>query len=172
MMKRTGTVLAFALFAASPAAAQEVSRTDEILAQMPKALGGSPVLSLGDGIIMYLSLNPDRDPTVGVTVIPINEAVPPTDMRSVVRGMFQKPGIRKTLREGTFTTPKWLGSATFFGEYVTGDGYNQSWLVRTGKEHILVSTAYLNRKEAKRAEALVAENIFGGAVISAARPAE
>ncbi|MEA3063713.1 MAG: hypothetical protein QOJ27_141, partial [Sphingomonadales bacterium] len=42
----------------------------------------------------------------------------------------------------------------------------------TDREHIMVTTTYLNRKGAKRAEALVAENIFGGAVISAAKPAE
>ncbi|MEA3064305.1 MAG: hypothetical protein QOJ27_744, partial [Sphingomonadales bacterium] len=144
MMPLTRIVLALALFAVSPAAAQQVSGTDETLAQMPKELGGSPALSLGDGLLMYLSMNPDRDPTVGVMVAEINDSAPAADMRSVVHGSLEKSGIRKILREGTFTTSKWPGAATFFGEYVTPDAFNQSWMVTTAREHIMVTTTYLN----------------------------
>ncbi|HEU0099877.1 MAG TPA: hypothetical protein VFQ67_14025 [Allosphingosinicella sp.] len=162
-------LLALALSAAAPAPApaRDAGRAEEILGQMPKDLDGARSMRLADGIITYFPKRLGQDPMFGVIVAGNDDVDPPEKIREFVRDTFHESGIREVVREGTFTTARWPGAATFFGEYVTGAGFKQSWTVMTGKEHVTVLTTYFNRKDAKRVEALVAENIFGGAVISA-----
>lgn len=157
---------------ASPGAAQEAKRTDELPALMPKELGGAPGVDVGEGIRLYPSAKPGRDPMIGVTIIKSEKVVTPAEMRSHVRDRHRETGIRQIMREGTFTTRNWPGAGTFFGEYETGGAFNQTWMMSTGKQNVIVTVTYFPKVDAKRAEAEVAEKIFGGAVISAHKPAE
>jgi hypothetical protein len=170
----TKIALALALFAFWPAAAQEVSGADRILAEMPKELGGAPAQKSPNGMLMYMIPGPGGDPTiiVALTVMEKEGFVSPQQMRILALDMLDDFGMRRVVREGAFTTPKWPDAPTFFGEYVTDKGFTQSWTLATGKEAMTVLTIYANKKDAKRAEAMVAENIFGAAVISASKPAE
>ena len=163
---------ALALIAASPGVAQEAKGRHEILAQMPKELGGAPGVSVGDGMMLYPSAKPGRDPTIGVMIVKTEKVVDLAELRSSMRKGTPEGSVRGILREGTFTTANWPGAGTFFGEYATDIGISQNWALTTGKQNMLVSITALDKKSAKRAEAEVAEKIFGGAVISASKQAE
>lgn len=166
--------LALALATQSaPVAAKDGTDRQEALALMPNKLGGASAMKFPDGTLMYLMAGPGGDKIiVGVTVTEKALSSVPAELLSLVRKMAgQTTETRQTAREGTFTTPKWAGAATFFGDYVTGENVEQYWLAMTGKVAITV-TISCEKKDARRAEALVADKIFGGAVISAAKPAE
>jgi hypothetical protein len=163
---------AFAMFAASAVAAQESSDLGKILAQMPKELGGAPVRQMPEGIVMYFLTGPSGETmVVGVSVSENKEVLSATEIRSRLRELI-KSDIRQIAREGTFTTSKWPGAATYFVDYEGKDFRHQNWALMSGKVGISVFVTYDSKKDAKRAEALVAKNIFGGAVISPAKPAE
>jgi hypothetical protein len=163
--------VAFAMFAATPGAAQE-NDLGEILARMPKALDGAPVREMPDGIVMYYLRGPSGEPmVVGVSVAENEEELPSAEIRSRLRESM-KSDIRQILREGTFTTPKWPGASTYFVDYVGSKFRHQNWTLMSGKVGLSAHVTYDSKKDAKRAEALVAENIFGGAVVSAAKRAE
>jgi hypothetical protein len=163
---------ALALIAASPGSAQEAVRTDQPSVQMPKELGGGSGLSVGDGMTLYPSSRPGIGPMIGIMIVDSDKAVAMDEMAGSVRDRHRKNGLRRIMREGTFTTSKWPGAKTFFGEYETGKDFNQTWMMSTGRQNVLVTITYLKKKDAARAEAEVAEKIFGGAVISASKPAE
>jgi hypothetical protein len=108
---------------------------------------------------------------VGASVSENKEVFSSAEIRSRMRDL-RKSEIRQILREGTFTVPKWPGASTYFLDFVGDEFRHQSWALMSGKVGITVLVTYDSKKDAKRAEALVAENIFRGAVISAAKPAE
>jgi len=163
--------VALALLAASPGAAQEPNGSDEILAQMPKELGGAPLQKAPEGILMYFLKGPSGEPVVvGVMVDKKDGVFPLEQMRSFARkSTSSRSGIRKIIREGSFATPRWPGAATFFGDYETSEFSHQHWVVMTGKHVITVLATYDKKKDAKWSEALVADKIFGGAVIAAGK---
>jgi hypothetical protein len=170
----TKIALAFALLAAWPATAQNGGGADRILAEMPKELGGAPAHRQPDNMLMYMVPGSGGEPTilVALTVVDKEGVVPPRQMRDLALEMINGFGLRQVVREGAFTSPKWPAAPTFFGEYVTDKGFTGSWTLATGKAGMTVVTISANKKDARRVEALVAKDIFGGAVISAAKPAE
>lgn len=165
---------ALALLAAWPAAAQEAGGVDRILAQMPKKLDGAPAVNSSNGILMYIISEPGGKLTmiVAVAVVEKEGFVSPEELRGRALEMVKDFGMRQVIREGRFATPRWPVAPTYFGEYVTDKGFTQSWNLVTGKEAMNVTTVFAKRKDAGRAEALVAGKILGGAVISASKPAE
>jgi hypothetical protein len=164
--------LALALIAASPGSAQEAVGPNGPSLQMPKELGGGPGMSVGDGMMLFPSSRPGVGPMIGILLVDSDKAVALGEMGSTVRNRHRKAGGFRIIREGTFQVPKWPGARTFFGEYETGGDFNQTWVMSTGRQNVLVTVTYLKKKDAKLAEAEVAEKIFGGAVISAGKPAE
>jgi hypothetical protein len=164
---------ALALFAASPGAAQEPKGGGEILTQMPKELGGAPVQKMPDGSLMYAFTGPSGEPIiVGVLLGDEGEVFPPSQMRSIARSVAGKGAIRKIIREGTFTSARWPGAPTFFGDYQTAEFFHQTWMATTGKRTLMVIVTYDKKKDVPRLEAVVGDGIFGGAVISAGKPTE
>ncbi|HEX8241620.1 MAG TPA: hypothetical protein VF574_17930 [Allosphingosinicella sp.] len=170
----TAVFMAFALIVASPAAAQDAGSPARILDQMPKALEGAPAVKMENGIMMYMIPGPDGKPTivVALTVMEKEGFVSPEQLRGLAVEMVKDFGLRQVLREGAFTTPMWSSAPTFFGEYATDKGFTQSWSLVTGKEGMNVTAVFANGKDARRVEALVAEKIFRGAVVSAGKPAD
>ncbi|HEX8127234.1 MAG TPA: hypothetical protein VF548_16785 [Allosphingosinicella sp.] len=166
--------IALTFLAASPGRAQEATGTNEILAQMPKVLGGAAVSKLPEDIWMYFLQGPSGEPViVGVTVAEEGGVYSPAEMRSLSRKMVAgKSRLRQIIREGTFSAPKWPGAPAFFGDYQARKDFHQNWLLLTGQRTIIVLTTYDKKTDAKWAEALVAREIFGGAVIGADKPAE
>jgi hypothetical protein len=164
--------VALAVFAAGPGSAQQSSDLHKILAQMPKKLGGAPVRQMPEGIVMYFLRGPSGEPmVVGLSVAENEEEFPSAEIRSRLHGSGILD-IRQILREGTFTTPKWPGASTYFMDFVGSEFRHQNWHLMSGKVGITVQVTYDSKKDANRAQALVAKEIFGGAVVSAAKPAE
>ncbi len=168
----TAAAVGFAMFATGSGSAQQSNDLGEILAQMPKELGGAPVRKMPEGIVMYFLRGPSGEPmVVGVSVAENEKELPSAEIRRRLRES-QNSEIRQILREGTFTTPKWPGASTYFVDYIGSKFRHQSWHLMSGKVGISALVTYDSKKDAKRADALVAKDIFGGAVISAGKPAE
>jgi hypothetical protein len=108
---------------------------------------------------------------VGVSVSENSEVFSSAEIRTRVHGSG-KLRARQILREGTFATPKWPGASTHFIEYVGSEFSHQDWHLMSGKLGITVMVTYDSKKDGRRAEALVARNILGGAVVSAGKPVE
>ncbi len=164
--------VALALIAASPGPAQGSDRPGEPSVQMPKELGGGQGMSVGDGMMLFPSSRPGIGPMVGILIVNSDKAVALDEMAVSLRDRYRKAGGFRILREGTFTARRWPGARTFFGEYETGGDFNQTWVMSTGRQNVLVTITYLTKKDGGPAEAEVAEKIFGGAAISADKPVE
>ncbi len=155
------------------AQAQEMVPADDVLAQMPKELAGAAALKMpNSALITYFPKALGRDPMFGVIATKNDKIDPQAVMGSDAREAFHESGIRRVLREGTFTAPRFPGAKTFFGEYHTGTGFKQSWTVMTGRERVSVIATFFDKKDQQRIQAEVAEKVFGGAVVSADKPAE
>jgi len=146
---------------------------EDILSGLPDSLLGTEANRMASSALVTYGSNPlDRRPKVGVTAVMWTGVTSERKMRSYARGRFQRVGLNRILREGSFTTPKWPSARTFFGEYATGNGFKQSWTVETGSERIGVITTYYDKADAPRVQAEVADKIFGGAVVTASKPEE
>jgi hypothetical protein len=171
-------LLAAALAFAAAASAQTSSEppvrpAEELLASLPDTLLGAAALRMpGSELVTYFPMRLGKDPMVGVVAGPLDKPSTIESIRDSSRGAFHESGLRTIVREGTFTTPKWPGARTFFGEYVTGSGFKQSWTVETDEVRVSAIATYFRKKDAERVQAEVAEKIFGGAVVEAAQPAE
>src|SRR5687768_11812130 len=122
---------------AQPAPDDRLAPADEILAALPDSLLGAAALRMpGSPLVTYFPRRLGRDPMVGVIATRSTGLSTPDEIRSGAREAFHESGIREVIREGSFTTPKWPGARTFFGEYRTGMGFKQSWTVETGRERI------------------------------------
>ena len=146
---------------------------DDVLADLPDTLlGVGPTRMAGAPLVTYAPPALAREPKAGVTAVLWTDMTSERKLRSNTRGLFQRNGLHRVIREGSFTTPKWPGATTFFGEYATGNGFKQSWTAETGRERIGVVTTYYAKEDAPRVQAEVADKIFGGAVVTASKPKE
>ena len=169
-----------AAFAAKPVADSARPPSDDLFQPAEAVLSGLPGSILGmeanrmasSALVTYDSGPLDRRPKVGVTAVLWTAATTERKMRSYARGRFQRAGLNRILREGSFTTPKWPAARTFFGEYATANGFKQSWTVETGSERIGVIATYYDKADSQRLQGEVGDKIFGGAVITASRPTE
>jgi hypothetical protein len=145
----------------------------EVLAALPETLLGAAALRMPDSpLITYFPRNLGRDPMTGVIATRGTELSSPEQLRTDTRGAFHESPFLQVIREGTISTPKWPSAHTFFGEYRTNMGFKQSWTVQTGTERIGVIVTFFKKKDSARVQAEVAEKIFGGATVTAAKPAE
>ncbi len=143
---------------------------DDVLGELPDRLLGIEARRMGRSLVEYAPPPLVRGPKVGVVAVLWTETTSERKLRSFARGRFQKQGLHRIFREGSFTTPKWPAARTFFGEYATGNGFKQSWTAETGRERIAVVATYYDKADAPRVQAEVADKIFGGAVVTAAKP--
>jgi hypothetical protein len=158
--------------ATPPAAAGGWQPAEELLARMPAdMLGARAFRSANSPMITYFAEDMLRDPSFAIFAIRQQGNNPAGDLRTEARNAFHETGIRRVLREGSFTTPHWPNGNTFFGEYLTNLGLKQRWTVETGAEVLIVTATILRPADRERAQAEVAQRIFGGAVVTAAAPA-
>jgi hypothetical protein len=156
-----------------PLAVSTIAPADEVLAGLPETLLGSPARRIaGSPLVIFFPASLGKDPMVGVIAARSTDTSSLDMLRTNARGAFHESGLRRIIREGSFTTPKWPGARTFFGEYQTGSGFKQSWSVETGTARIGVVATYFDSKDSDRVQAEVSDKIFGGAVITASKPTE
>ncbi len=142
----------------------------DIIAALPDTLVGAVALKMPDSpLVMYMPRSLGRDPLALVMATRGSELPRAENIAEQVRGSFHESGLREIVREGTFTTPKWPNATTFFGEYVAGSGRKQSWTVIDGDDRINVMVTYHKAKDGPRLQAEVAQKIFGGAIVTAAK---
>jgi hypothetical protein len=146
---------------------------EDVLAALPDTLLGAAALRIpGSELVTYFPRAIGRDPMVGVIAGRETSISTLEVLRASARGAFHESGLRRVIREGSFTTPKWPGANSFFGEYETGTGFKQSWTLETGRERISVIATYFRKGDSQRVRAEVADKIFGGAVVTASKPTE
>ncbi|MET1110940.1 MAG: hypothetical protein ABWX67_05360 [Allosphingosinicella sp.] len=146
----------------------EIPPADDLLAGLPDTLVGAKALKMpGSPLVLYFPKRLGADPMAGVMATRGATIHAEGTLAEQVRGSFHESGLRKILREATFTTPKWPSAETFYGEYQTGSGYKQTWTVIDGQDRFNVIVTYFKPKDADRLRAEVSEKIFGGAIIAA-----
>ncbi|HEX8241622.1 MAG TPA: hypothetical protein VF574_17940 [Allosphingosinicella sp.] len=189
-MKITASLLSCAtalLIASSPASAQDAAApappppaapgpeldippAADLLAALPDTLIGAKAIKLpGSPLVLYFPKRLGVDPMAGIMATRGAKIQVEGDLAEQTRGSFHESGLRKIVREASFTTPKWPSAQTFYGEYETGAGLKQTWTVIDGQDRFNVIVTYFNRKDADRLRAEISEKIFGGATIGAAR---
>ena len=144
----------------------------EFLAGLPDSLLGAKASRFGGSTVTYFPRRLGSGPMVMIGAGPNSRTSTVDMLRTSARTAFHESGLREIMREGTFAAPKWPGALTFFGEYLAGSGLKQVWSADTGSDFIAVTVTYFDRKDSARIETAVAEKIFGGAVVTAAKPAE
>jgi len=179
MIKQFALGVALTLTAASAAAQapaqqapepgpMELQPATDVIAALPPALAGAFALKMPNSpITMYMPKRLGKDPMALVMATRNSEPAESGNLAEQVRGSFHESGLRKIVREGTFSTPKWPNATTFFGEYVAGSGRKQNWTLIDGDVRVSVMVTFFNAKDAARLQAEVADKVFGGAVVSA-----
>jgi hypothetical protein len=137
--------------------------------KLPATLGGTgrlPGERKAGMPVMYFPKEMFKDPLVMAMAQPLDKAWSWEETREVVRESFHETGIRKVLREGSFTVPDKPGAKTFFGEYNTNMGLKQYWMFDHDgiRANLIVTIFRAGDRDKMRDE--VAAKVFGGAQIT------
>ncbi len=163
-------ILAFgAVSVAKGQPATNVAGVSAILAGLPSELLSAAKLQTSDPtVVTYFPRRLGADPMTGVVSTPIKDIASLDALRGSAREAFHEAGIRKVIAEGVFTTPSLPGATGVYGEYSTGSGFKQSWLIEHGGNRIASITTMFASSPAEnaRVRAEIGSKVFGGASVT------
>lgn len=180
MKRLTADMLVLPLLLVAPcASAQEANAAkvsaavDQRFAALPEALADLPRVDGGYDRPMAAYKGPGSlDPIVAVVVTDVAKPTRWLGVAELGRSSARRAGLVETLFEGRFGLPQHPAALIYFGDYLTQQGIQQSWIAEYDGIRITVSATIYRVEDRAKVFDAIRQELFGGATLAKVSTAE